>query len=107
MGAELEAAVDVGILTPGGEQDDPHGRRRRVLAEVRQDLESAQFGHHHVEDAEIGAFCLRQRESRLAVGCGEHPVAVVFQAETHEIQDVLFVIHHEYCLGRGCRGVHP
>ena len=50
---------------------------------------------------------LRQGQPGLAVGCGEHPVAVVFETEANEIEDVLLVVHHEDGLGRGCRGVHP
>ena len=105
--AELEAPIDVGVLTARGEQDDRYVCSCWVRAKVGKDLESGELRHHHIEDAEIRAFRLRERESRLAVGCADNAVAVVFETEANEIEDVLLVVNDEDGLGRGRRGLHP
>src|SRR5262249_44012769 len=104
--ADLKASIDVGVLTTRSEQDHPHVGSPRIGAQVPQDLKSTEFRHHHVENAEIRAFCLSQHETRLAVRRGDHPVAVVFQAEADDVEDVLFVVDYEYSLGGGRRNLH-
>src|SRR5262245_9980899 len=103
---DLKPSIDVGVLTPRSEQDHPDVGSPRIGAQLPQDLESTEFRHHHVENAEIRAFCLRQHETRLAVGRRDHPVAVMFETETDDVEDVLFIVDYEYGFGGGRRDLH-
>src|SRR5262245_17734669 len=95
VGADVEPALQVGVLGARGEQDDRHAASRLVHAETARELEAVQLGHHHVEHRQVGPLVARERERLLAVSGEDHRVARPLQPEGDQREDVLVVVGRE------------
>jgi hypothetical protein len=93
--ADLEAAGDVGLLHPRGQQDDRHPARPFVLAQPRRDLVPVELRHHHVEDGQVRSPLDGEPERVAAVVGGNHVVAGALEPERDEGEDVRIVVGDE------------
>ena len=57
--------------------------------------------HHHVEHAQRGLRAAGERDRLGAVGGADDVVAVTFEAEADQVQDVLLVVGDEHGRGHG------
>ena len=72
-------------------REHQHGRIR-MAADLAADLEAVHLRQHQVEDHEVGLVAAVQGERLLAVGRGDHGVALLLEVEPHEVHDVAFVV---------------
>jgi hypothetical protein len=60
-----------------------------------KEAQAAEFGHHHVEDDNIGQTAPRQDEGKLRVGGSEHLKSSFLEGVFQKFDDVRFVVHEE------------
>lgn len=77
-----------------------------ALADLPQDVEPREAGHHHVEDGELRGVGLERLPRRQAVGNRLHGIPGLRELELHQLADVGVVVGDEDPGPLGCGHFH-
>jgi hypothetical protein len=67
VGARFEAGHDILAVRLGGDQDDRHEGKARVVLEAAADLDAVDFRHHYVNQDQVRVVFLGDRQGFFAV----------------------------------------
>jgi hypothetical protein len=99
VGADLLAALAIELLSLGGEEDDVDVAKAKFVFDGVADVEAVLFGHHDVEEDEVGLLLADCFEGLFAVVRGEKVYTLVFelfQCLLDECAQMRFVVDNQY-----------
>ena len=91
--AQLQATHLIYFAVTGGDQDDRH---RRPLAQCAQHLVARHFGHHHVEQDDVGTLSFGDGKRFVAARRCDHAKSLGSQFQRDQPEDSHFIIDSEY-----------
>ena len=92
VGAQIQAQHGIGLFLTGGDDDDRGLTFKPVLTDK---LITVHVGHHDVQQDQIGLFVAGHVDRILAVGRGEHPVALFGQVILQQLAYAGLIVNDE------------
>ena len=96
VGAEIQAADDVGLLALGGQHDDGHGLGPRLAPQTLADGQPVEVGQHEVQEDQVGRLRGGGGQRLFARAHARHLVAFLQQVVADQFADVLLILDHQH-----------
>jgi septum formation topological specificity factor MinE len=94
--AKIQAKDRVSFLLAGS---DDYDRRLTLLAKLAQELIAVHFGHHDIEEDQVGLFVAGSIECVLAVGSRNHPETLFGKVILNKLAYAGLIIYNKDRLG--------